>query len=229
MLRLDRRAGLSAGVSPFSRLIRRKWAPRRDAGPVIVVSVLMVVVAYLVGTLPSAHVVAGRRGLDPTKEGSGNPGATNVYRVVGRRAGLIVFAADLGKGAVATAMGLAVDGRPLATACWAAVTLGHVLPITRRLRGGKGVATGGGGAMVLFPLQAVACAAVFFLVARLTRKASLGSLTMAVVLPILVAWAGAPPVEILAAVGLALLVVVRHRSNIQRMLDGGEGTWSAGG
>ncbi len=84
---------------------------------VIVVDVALVVGAYMLGMLPSAHYVAGRKGLDPTREGSGNPGATNVFRVAGRRAGIIVFALDIGKGAVATGVGLAVGGRPLAAVC----------------------------------------------------------------------------------------------------------------
>ena len=100
-----------------------------------VVHVALVVGAYLLGTLPSAHYVAGRRGFDPTREGSGNPGATNVFRVAGTRAGMIVFAADMGKGAVATTAGLIVGGRSLATVCWAAAVVGHVLPVTRRFRG----------------------------------------------------------------------------------------------
>ena len=97
---------------------------------------LLVAVAYLLGTLPSAQLVAGRSGVDPTSAGSGNPGATNVYRTAGRRAGLVVFAADVGKGIAAVALGMAVAGRPLALACWVAVPVGPVLPVTRRGRGG---------------------------------------------------------------------------------------------
>ncbi len=192
----------------------------------IVVHLAVVAGAYLLGTLPSAHWVAGRRGLDPTREGSGNPGATNVFRVAGRGAGLMVFAADLGKGAVPTVVGLALGGRSLALACWAAAVVGHVLPVTRRLRGGKGVATAGGGGWVLFPLLTLVATVVFFTVAGLTRKASLGSLAMAAVMPWLVVWSGAPVVEVLVAAALAGLVVVRHQANIRRLLSGREGSWS---
>ncbi len=166
-----------------------------DAGVVSPVWIAPVVVAYLLGTVPSAHLVAGRRGLDPTKAGSGNPGATNVYRVAGRRAGLVVFAADAGKGALATGLGLLVGGRTLGVACWAAATVGHVLPLTRRFRGGKGVATAGGGSWVVFPVVALCCSVLFALVARMTGKASLGSLAIAVVLPVLVAVFGVRPVR----------------------------------
>ena len=92
----------------------------------------LVVLAYFLGTLPSAHLVAGRSGVDPTQEGSGNPGATNVYRTAGWRAGVAVFMADLGKGMVATSIGLVVDGRSLGLACWAAAPLGRVAPAPRR-------------------------------------------------------------------------------------------------
>ncbi|MEC9057234.1 MAG: glycerol-3-phosphate acyltransferase, partial [Actinomycetota bacterium] len=79
--------------------------------------VVLMVLAYLLGTLPSAMVVAGRQGVDPTTAGSGNPGATNVYRTAGRWAGLAVFLADAGKGAGAATLGLLVGGRPLGLAC----------------------------------------------------------------------------------------------------------------
>lgn len=188
----------------------------------------MLLGAYLLGTLPSAHLVAARRGLDPTKAGSGNPGATNVYRVVGRRAGLVVFVADAGKGGVAAALGFLIDGRPLGVACWAAATVGHVLPLPRRFRGGKGVATAGGGLWVLFPIVAFCCSVLFALVARITGKASLGSLVISLVLPILVAILGGSLGEVLVSVGLAAMVVLRHVDNIRRLFSGAEDSWRPG-
>ncbi len=183
---------------------------------------LLVAVAYAVGMLPSAQLVAGRRGVDPTAEGSGNPGATNVYRTAGRRAGLTVFVADAGKGAVATGLGLAVGDRSLGLACWAAATLGHVLPATRKFRGGKGVATGGGGSLVLFPLVGVSVTALFALVARISGKVSLASIVIAVALPAGVAATGRGWCEFLVAAGIAALVLVRHEGNIRRLVSGEE-------
>jgi len=185
----------------------------------------LVVLAYLLGTLPSAHLVAGRRGVDPTLEGSGNPGATNVYRTAGRRAGVSVFVADVGKGMVATGLGLAADGRSLGLACWAAATIGHVAPVTRRFRGGKGVATGGGGGLVLFPAVGVVVVALFALVARLSGKASLGSISICVALPLGVALTGRGWSEFLVTVATCLLVLVRHQSNIRRLATGREQGW----
>ena len=183
---------------------------------------LLVAFAYALGMLPSAHLVAGRRGVDPTAAGSGNPGATNVYRTAGRRAGLMVFVADAGKGAAATGLGLALGGRSLGLACWAAATLGHVVPVTRRFRGGKGVATGGGGSLVLFPVLGLSVAALFTLVARVTGKASLGSIVIAVALPAGVAATGRGWCEFLVTVGIAAVVLVRHEANIRRLVAGEE-------
>ena len=185
----------------------------------------LVVVAYLLGTVPSAQLVAGRRGVDPTTEGSGNPGATNVYRTAGRRAGVAVFVADAGKGAIAAGLGLALCGRPLSLACWAAATLGHVLPVTRRFRGGKGVATGGGGAIVLFPVVGLVIVALFALVARLSGKSSLGSVTICIALPVGVAATGQGWPDFLVATGICLVVLVRHRTNIRRLMSGEEQGW----
>ena len=185
--------------------------------------------AYLLGTFPSAHLFAGRRGVDPTRAGSGNPGATNVYRTVGRRSGLYVLAADAGKGAIAAGLGWVAISRSWALFCWAAAVLGHVLPITRRLRGGKGVATAGGGVCVLFPLVAVIDLALFVVAARLSRTASLGSIVMAVASPILI-WAfGGTGREMGVAVVISLLVLVRHEGNIRRLATGNETTWSGPG
>ena len=186
---------------------------------------LLVAVAYLLGTLPSAQLVAGRSGVDPTSAGSGNPGATNVYRTAGRRAGLVVFTADVGKGIAAVALGMAVAGRPLALACWVAATVGHVLPVTRRFRGGKGVATGGGGSIVLFPVLAVGSIVLFALVARVSGKASMGSIAIAVALPTAVAATGNGVGELLVAAGISALVLFRHLANIQRLIAGDEGSW----
>jgi glycerol-3-phosphate acyltransferase PlsY len=183
-----------------------------------VVEVALVVGAYLVGTFPTAQLVGARRGVDPTRAGSGNPGATNVLRTAGRGAGAIVFVGDVCKGAIPTAIGLAVGGRSLGVCCWAAAVLGHVFPLTRKLRGGKGVATAGGGVLVLYPLVGVVLLVLFGSVIKVTRTASIGSLAMAVALPVLVAVSGRPGWEVAVAAGVSLLVVARHGGNIQRLL-----------
>lgn len=191
---------------------------RSYGNEVLVAYLALILGAYLLGTFPTAQLVGGSRGVDPTRSGSGNPGATNVYRTAGRRAGALALAGDVLKGAIPAAAGLAVDGRPLGVACWVAAVLGHVFPVTRRLRGGKGVATAGGGTLVLHPLIALLLVVLFIGVVRVGRTASLGSLAMAIALPVMVAVAGRPGWEVAAAAAVSVLVVARHTDNIRRLL-----------
>jgi acyl phosphate:glycerol-3-phosphate acyltransferase len=182
----------------------------------------VIAVAYLLGTVPSAQLVAARAGHDPTREGSNNPGASNVYRLAGRRAGAIVLGVDLGKGVAATLLGLTVGGRPLALAAGAAAVFGHIAPVTRRLRGGKGVATAGGMALVLWPVVSLALLALFVVLASTVRIASVGSIAMAAGLPVGVALAASGAEEVAVATGVAVLVVSRHHENIARLIRGEE-------
>jgi glycerol-3-phosphate acyltransferase PlsY len=186
------------------------------------VEVLLVALGYLLGTIPTAQVVGRRVGRDPTREGSGNPGASNVYRTAGARAGAMVFAGDVVKGMVATGIGLAAGDRMLGLACGAAAVVGHVAPITRRLRGGKGVATACGMVIVLFPLLALVSAVVWGVVVKVSRTASAASLAVAVLLPVGVALTGRPLREVIGVVAVAALVVARHAGNIRRLASGEE-------
>jgi len=184
---------------------------------------LGVVAAYLVGTFPTAQLVAWVVGAnDPTQEGSGNPGASNVYRIAGKRAGVAVGVIDALKGAIPVGIALAVAGRPEAHAVWVAAVAGHVWPATRRFRGGKGVATAGGGGLVISPVIGLACGALFFVVVRFARVAALGSLSIAVAFPFVSAMAGRPAWEVAVGAGVATILFVRHQSNIRRMLQNGE-------
>jgi glycerol-3-phosphate acyltransferase PlsY len=186
------------------------------------VAAALVVAAYLIGTFPTAWLVTRRRGIDPTQEGSGNPGATNVLRVAGRRAGAVALAGDALKGAVPAAVGWVLGGHGLGVACGVAAVVGHVLPVTRSFRGGKGVATGAGMAVVLFPAAAAVAIVGFAVTIALTRTASLGSIVAAVLLPVGVAAFGAPAWEVAAVAGCAALIVARHRANLDRLWRGTE-------
>lgn len=184
---------------------------------------LLVPLSFIVGGFPTAHLIGFFTGNDPSREGSGNPGASNMYRVAGRRAGAIVLIGDGLKGFVPAALGVAADGRPLGVACGLAAMLGHILPATRGFRGGgKGVATLGGACFFLYPLIALGALVLFALSVRLTRIAAIGSIVMAVWLPIGVAVRGRPGWEIAAAAGAALVVIVRHQTNISRIVRGEE-------
>jgi glycerol-3-phosphate acyltransferase PlsY len=183
---------------------------------------LLVPVAYLLGTFPSATLVARRRGVDITAEGSGNPGASNTFRLLGWKAGAFVFALDLLKGVLAALAGLAVDGHRGAYILGVAAILGHVLPATRRFKGGRGVATGAGVMLVIFPALTLAMSALWVVLARLTHKASIASITVAIAFPIAVALAGHEAGDIIVISVLALLVVARHLSNVRRLVKGEE-------
>ncbi len=188
-------------------------------------SVLLLLVSYLLGTFPTAQLVAGQRGVDPTTTGSGNPGATNVYRTTGFRAGLVVFVGDVGKGALASGLGWVLVSRWWGLLCWFVSVLGHVLPAVRRFRGGKGVATAAGGVWVLFPFVAAVNMVFFFLLVRVTRTASLGSIFMALATPSLIALSGYRKEEVFLAVAISVLVLVRHQGNIRRLVSGSESSW----
>ena len=181
-----------------------------------------VAAAYALGTFPTAGLVARAHGRDPTREGSGNPGASNVYRLAGRRAAATVFAGDVVKGSGAAALGWVVDGRELAVVCGAAAVVGHCFPVTRGFRGGKGVATAAGFVAVVLPALALLAAATWTVLARTTRKASLASLVT-----VTVAVVGAVVMrdmsrETAILVGTALLIVARHAGNLARLVRGEE-------
>lgn len=186
------------------------------------------ILAYLLGTFPTAILVGRRVGRDPTQEGSGNPGASNAYRTMGRRAGGVVLLGDLCKGAAAAGVGLATGSRGLAVACGLAAVLGHVLPATRGFRGGKGVATAAGMTLVLLPLGALALAAGWVILAKVTSTASLASITIAAALPLTAALAGRPLGEVAAFAACGGVVVARHHDNIDRLLRGEERTLERG-
>ncbi|HEX3087191.1 MAG TPA: glycerol-3-phosphate 1-O-acyltransferase PlsY [Ilumatobacteraceae bacterium] len=174
--------------------------------------------AYLLGTFPSAVMVARSRGVDILTQGSGNPGASNVARVLGTRWGALVFFLDALKGAAPAAVGLLLGSRPEAYVLVASAVLGHMFPITRRFRGGKGVATMAGAMVVLHPLSSLVLTAVWAITRKATGKASLASLAITLGLPICLAVSGVPAWEFVAVIALCLLVLVRHIDNIKRLI-----------
>jgi glycerol-3-phosphate acyltransferase PlsY len=188
----------------------------------------LVVPAYLLGTFPTAILVGRHVGRDPTQEGSGNPGASNAYRTMGRRAGAIVLLGDLCKGAAAAGAGLATGNRAIGVACGLAAVVGHILPATRGFRGGKGVATAAGMTLVLLPLPALVLAVVWLGAAKLSGTASVASIVIAAGLPLAAVVVDRPIGEVVAFAACAALVVVRHRSNIDRLRRGAEPTLAGG-
>jgi glycerol-3-phosphate acyltransferase PlsY len=178
--------------------------------------VVLVPFAWLLGTFPSAPLVARAHGHDVMKEGSGNPGASNVARIAGWKAGAFVLLLDFAKGAVAAGVGLAVYGRVGAYALGIAAVVGHTFPLYRK--GGKGVAAAGGMLVVLYPLVVLGLGVVWALIAKVLKKASLASLTCTIAFPVAVAVMGYDGREIVAVSALAVLVLARHAANIRRLL-----------
>lgn len=183
---------------------------------------LLVPVAYLIGTFPSAILVARANGINIREVGSGNPGASNVARVLGWRRGVWVFVLDAAKGALAAGLGLLIDGRPAGYVLGAAAVVGHVFPIWNRLRGGKGVAAGGGVFAVLSPLVFSILVVIWFVVSRLSRKASLASIVILTLLPVGVAIVRRDFWEVAATIGIGALVMARHLGNIKRLVTRNE-------
>lgn len=215
---------------------------------------LLILGAYVLGSIPFGVLIARSRGVDITKHGSGNIGATNVGRVLGKRLGLLCFVLDLGKGAVPVLVAGRISGTlgkwsvdiPAETSwLWLAVAVaaltGHMASVFLKFRGGKGVATTFGALLALWPtlgIPALLAFAVWVVAVRLTKIVSLASMIAAVVVP----WATLglliaaplpddlstgsltarmiPPV--IVSIGIAALVLWRHRSNFRRLLSGTE-------
>jgi glycerol-3-phosphate acyltransferase PlsY len=180
--------------------------------------------AYLLGSIPFSFLVARLWGVrDVRTVGSGNVGATNVMRAAGRLPGLIAFALDAGKGALAVALAQRLDASGLLAALAAAgVVIGHVFPVWLGFRGGKGVATGAGAFAPVLPLASLLAVAIFTLVLALTRYVSAGSIAGTLALSALLFALGAPPPVARVGVLLALLIVLKHKDNIVRLVKGSE-------
>ena len=197
-------------------------------------------VGYLFGSLPTGHLVGRFLGVDISKHGSGNIGATNVLRVLGRRWGYFVFFIDTLKGFLAVRAAfylvqiakIGVERIEL-VGILAAVTciLGHTFPIWLRFRGGKGVATSAGALLGLMPAAIVAIFFVWLIIFQLTRYVSLASIGAAVALPVVVGIlilrkSVTDAALLYFSVLIAGVVIWRHRSNLKRLLNGTERRFS---
>jgi len=188
--------------------------------------IALVTAGYLLGAVPFGLLVARAVGCDDlTRRGSGNIGATNVARVVGRRAAAVTLAADVLKGAVAVWAAAALSPTPEAPVWVAAATvLGHVFPVYLGFRGGKGVATGFGVLMALHFMTALLTVGVWLAAWRLSRTSAVGALAAYAVLPALAWWLGRGRPELFPfACALAVLIWLRHTDNLRRLLAARKG------
>lgn len=190
---------------------------------------LALAISYAVGSIPFAYLAGAAAGVDLRKQGSGNLGATNVFRVLGWKIGLLVFLADALKGALPVlllAPRISAPGDPIlwALACGIAAIFGHVRPVYLGFRkGGKGVATASGVFFALAPLPMLITFAVFVAIVLGTGYVSLGSLAAAALLPVLllVTHGVASPLFVVSVV-IACFVYWTHRANIGRLRRGEE-------
>ena len=207
------------------------------------VTALIVVVAYFLGSIPFGLVIAKTQGMDIREHGSRNIGATNVSRVLGRKWGLLTFFCDAAKGWMAVVLAREISSAahppvfddPAFAGIWAALgcVIGHNFPVWLRFKGGKGVATSLGVIFGMMPLVSAIVLGIWGLLFKMTRYVSLASRVAAVALPVTVlglmfvgpatgplavrGWA-----SFYFACAAALLVVIRHRENIKRLMEGTE-------
>jgi glycerol-3-phosphate acyltransferase PlsY len=185
---------------------------------------LIVLGGYLLGSAPFGYwVVRVLRGEDVRTRGSGNIGATNVWRVYGRRLGVPVILLDVAKGFVPALVGLKVSGELTGVLAGAAAMAGHWRPLYLRFtKGGKTVATAGGVTFALAPLAAVCCVAAWLAIFLLVRYSSVASIIAALLLPVFIfVFGGDWPVVTFGALA-AVAVLLLHKANVRRLLDGTE-------
>ena len=190
--------------------------------PNVIGAAALCLAAYLLGSVNAALAAAKLRGVDIRAEGSGNPGASNVFRVLGPGPAAAVYTADLAKGFLPALAGALMWGQATGALAGLWAVIGHCYPVFHRFRGGKGAAAGGGAVLALAPLAMLAMAAVYAAGLKLSRISAVGALAAA---------AAAPPALLLAGVdawavgwcgATAALIVWRHRSNLMRLRAGAE-------
>jgi acyl phosphate:glycerol-3-phosphate acyltransferase len=187
------------------------------------IAVAAVLASYLVGTIPTGLLVARARGVDIRAVGSGNIGATNVARSLGKKLGALVLVVDALKGFLPTFFAACAGWPPeLVAAVGLATIVGHIFPVWLRFRGGKGVATGLGVFLAVAPVASLCAVAAYAAAVWLTRISSVGSLVGTTVLVGGMFVTARPPPLLVLGVAAWLLIIVRHRGNIGRIIRGEE-------
>lgn len=201
--------------------------------PELLACLVAAVAAYIIGATPFGYLAGRMRGVDIREHGSGNVGATNVIRVLGKGIGLPVFALDVVKGWLPVMLARWVLERQGIPSVWPEIAaavgavLGHNFTFWLRFKGGKGIATSAGGFLALVPIPLVVAIIVWALLFLTTRYVAVGSIGAAIAVPasaaVLHAWRGEPALPLVGfATVVGLLAIWRHRSNIRRLLKGTE-------
>lgn len=187
------------------------------------IMVISVICTYFIGNLsPSIILSKIYYKRDIREYGSGNAGTTNVLRVMGKKFGAIVFLLDVIKGMLPTYLALRYGGLEMAFLCGVVVVVGHVFPILHGFKGGKGVATSFGAALVLNPFFALISLAIFAIIVLVTRYVSLGSMIGTCVFPLLMFTHSTSKSIKVYSLAFAIIVVFSHRKNIKKLLKGTE-------
>ena len=185
---------------------------------------LVLVAAYLIGSVSYAILVASTQGIDIRTVGSGNPGVSNVLRTLGKKSAALVLVGDALKGVIAAALGTYVVGDPFGWVALFVAMIGHAFPIWHGFRGGKSVATVLGGVVFLAPAVGGLLAVIWLVVVLVWKTASVASLIVMVLLVPLIYVAEGAGAELAWASLIAAFVIVRHAGNIRRLSSGREGT-----
>jgi glycerol-3-phosphate acyltransferase PlsY len=180
----------------------------------LVVLIILAVISYCLGALPTAYLVAKKlTGQDIRTQGSGNVGSTNAVRVLGPKVGALVFVVDVLKGFIPALLGYWLSG-PLAGIIFGGLALvGHVFPVWLKFKGGKGVATGVGVVLALFPLLGVLSLLLWVIVLLLTDCVAAASSAASASVPVALFFAGVPWPYVLAFLLLVGLIIYKHRVN----------------
>jgi acyl phosphate:glycerol-3-phosphate acyltransferase len=197
-------------------------------GTTILVQFIVIVTAYLIGSIPTGLLLGKAYGIDVRKEGSGNIGATNLYRTVGRKVGIITLIGDCLKGLLPVVI-VKFSTLPPEFAAWVglAAFCGHVFSVFLKFKGGKGVATALGVFLALAPLAVAIAMALFAGLMFLWRYVSLGSISAAAAMPLVVHFLGGSRTVTTVTSIISLIVIVRHHENIGRLLTGNESKFKA--
>ncbi|CDN42826.1 MULTISPECIES: glycerol-3-phosphate 1-O-acyltransferase PlsY [unclassified Paenibacillus] len=191
----------------------------------MLISILAIAASYLLGSV-SFSILIGRyvKGIDIRQHGSGNAGATNTLRVLGKGPGIAVFLLDIAKGVCAVLLGqlLVPDSDWVPAICGLAAIMGHNWPLYFRFKGGKGIATTVGALVVLSFLPCLIAGIIAIAVIALTRYVSLGSLVFALLTPLFIFFLEGAEPALWAAMLLCLFAFVRHRTNIVKLARGQE-------
>lgn len=199
-------------------------------------ALIIIILAYLIGGIPSGLLIGKCHGIDIRTVGSCNVGATNVTRCIGKKAGILCFFCDFLKGAVPVLLAAKFAALPwVQIAAFAAAVAGHMFPVYLKFKGGKGIATAAGGAFAIAPLPLIIALALWYIVFRISRYVSLASIVAAAALPLSALgfflfcdpasshWLCRVRLVTVIAFGIiGALAIYRHRSNILRLLNGTE-------